>query len=226
MKVSNKLRKCLLVFAAGCGLVASSGAQADNLTITGWAVPGPHPTFQLNAPPISPPAGGFNAVFQSNSFTSYCVDLSQTFSWGSSFAVTPYSAATFFGSTRADAMNRLYTQHFTEVDTITESAAFQLALWEIVQEGTSSYSLTNGNGSFYVVSTASGGSAVSLANTWLSGLASGPTGGYQLTVLHSATKQDQLMPTPIPEPETYAMMLAGLGLLGLAARRRRASGTV
>ena len=28
-------------------------------------------------------------------------------------------------------------------------------------------------------------------------------------------------PAPIPEPETYAMMLAGLGLLGLAARRRK-----
>jgi hypothetical protein len=27
--------------------------------------------------------------------------------------------------------------------------------------------------------------------------------------------------TPIPEPETYAMLLAGLGLLGFAARRRR-----
>ena len=26
--------------------------------------------------------------------------------------------------------------------------------------------------------------------------------------------------TPVPEPETYAMMLAGLGILGLAARRR------
>lgn len=26
---------------------------------------------------------------------------------------------------------------------------------------------------------------------------------------------------PIPEPETYAMMLAGLGLLGIAARRRK-----
>ena len=29
--------------------------------------------------------------------------------------------------------------------------------------------------------------------------------------------------TPIPEPETYAMMLAGLGLLGFVARRRRQS---
>jgi hypothetical protein len=28
---------------------------------------------------------------------------------------------------------------------------------------------------------------------------------------------------PIPEPETYGMLLAGLGLIGLAARRRRAA---
>ncbi|MFZ5506990.1 MAG: PEP-CTERM sorting domain-containing protein [Pseudomonadota bacterium] len=26
---------------------------------------------------------------------------------------------------------------------------------------------------------------------------------------------------PVPEPETYALMLAGLGLIGLAAKRRR-----
>ena len=25
---------------------------------------------------------------------------------------------------------------------------------------------------------------------------------------------------PVPEPETYAMLLAGLGLIGMAARRR------
>ena len=31
---------------------------------------------------------------------------------------------------------------------------------------------------------------------------------------------------PIPEPETYAMMLAGLGMLGFTAKRRRASNTV
>ena len=29
------------------------------------------------------------------------------------------------------------------------------------------------------------------------------------------------LPTAVPEPETYAMLLAGLGLMGFVARRRR-----
>jgi choice-of-anchor C domain-containing protein len=32
---------------------------------------------------------------------------------------------------------------------------------------------------------------------------------------------DNITITPVPEPETYAMMLAGLGLLGVVARRRK-----
>jgi probable HAF family extracellular repeat protein len=45
------------------------------------------------------------------------------------------------------------------------------------------------------------------------------------TAVNSITGEYQaflLTPTaPVPEPETYAMMLAGLGLLGLTARRRK-----
>jgi hypothetical protein len=32
-----------------------------------------------------------------------------------------------------------------------------------------------------------------------------------------------VMAAPVPEPETYAMMLAGLGLLGGMARRKKMS---
>lgn len=40
--------------------------------------------------------------------------------------------------------------------------------------------------------------------------------------LHNA--QDQLyMSTPVPEPETYALLLAGLGLVGAMVRRRKAA---
>ena len=41
------------------------------------------------------------------------------------------------------------------------------------------------------------------------------------TQTQSWTSNTQLfVPAPVPEPETYAMMLAGLGLLGFRARRR------
>lgn len=40
----------------------------------------------------------------------------------------------------------------------------------------------------------------------------GETERYQLTVVQ----------TPVPEPETYAMMMAGLGLMGFMVRRRKA----
>lgn len=40
------------------------------------------------------------------------------------------------------------------------------------------------------------------------------------TNVFSGKRQDQLYMMPIPEPESYAMLLAGLGLMGILVRRR------
>lgn len=41
------------------------------------------------------------------------------------------------------------------------------------------------------------------------------------TALQASSNAGLYRVTPVPEPETYAMMLAGLGLVGVVARRRR-----
>ena len=52
-----------------------------------------------------------------------------------------------------------------------------------------------------------------------------PTGNFSglssLRINTAFTVWDNISVTPVPEPETYAMMLAGLGMLGFAARRRK-----
>lgn len=52
------------------------------------------------------------------------------------------------------------------------------------------------------------------------------TGGIALgAIWESTTRYDyvNVASLPVPEPETYALMLAGLGLLGFAVQRRKAA---
>jgi hypothetical protein len=46
--------------------------------------------------------------------------------------------------------------------------------------------------------------------------------GSNSFALHVQGNGGWYVPPPIPEPETYAMMLAGLGLLGFTAKRKKA----
>jgi hypothetical protein len=217
----------LLGLVALCALSSAQPAAADSLVMSAYQYP-PALTFQLTGPSMNVGAGGFSAVYTPTggaptSFIAYCIDLVQTFSFNSSFDVTPVSALAHFGATTAGALDRLYTQRFAAVANNIESAAFQLAVWEIMNETSGSYSVSGG--SFMAAATPGSNSndltAIGYANAWLEALSSGAFGGYRLTALTSATRQDQLMATPVSEPETYAMLLAGLGLMGFLARRRR-----
>lgn len=167
------------------------------------------------------------------SFMAWCVDIFHRLDTGSSGAsYTLRTGEQFYGSGSGTiaSLERLASYVVdSDGDALTnslqsaltgslQSAAFQLAVWEIVNEGVSS-SLNVESGDFYVT----GGTSTvrSLANTWLS-----DSQGWARTQVLGIwegpnTTQDLAVFAPIPEPETYAMILAGLGLMGLIARRRR-----
>ena len=51
-----------------------------------------------------------------------------------------------------------------------------------------------------------------------------PHDGYDGAGSHFGMDNLTVNAAPVPEPETWAMLVAGLGLLGLAARRKKAAG--
>ena len=65
-----------------------------------------------------------------------------------------------------------------------------------------------------------------LSNLFVSNTGDSATGGYEtysyFAGASAAPGTWTIGPAPIPEPETYAMLLAGLGVIGAAARRRGA----
>lgn len=123
------------------------------------------------------------------------------------------------------------------------SIALQLAIWEIVTEPTGttpSIASTNANrGNFFARTNTSAGAAtaVSAATTMLNALTGTGPMADGLFALRNGTasvpgSQDLLVfatiaapPPAIPEPASWAMLIAGFGLTGAALRRRRAAVT-
>jgi PEP-CTERM motif len=205
-------------------LALSAEAQAADVTFTGFANGSETVSFSLSAPNAtasgSVSAGGFaTTVNGSASFETFCVDLYQHISFGTLYPeYTGPSASHVFANSRAYAdLGRLYA-NTGALDTSAKEAAFQIAVWEIAYETTAgAYALGSGAASFSGGTAASSG-ALGLAASWLSGLGSGT--GRNIAVLESGEHQDVIY-APVPEPETYALLLAGLGAMGFVARRRK-----
>jgi hypothetical protein len=170
------------------------------------------------------------------SFLAYCVEPSQSFALSfKSDGVTPnfktYTVDSFSNG-QASLLQALYSSSFASIHSGNQQAAFQLAIWEIVRESSGALSIVQGDGVFFLKTAGAVGhqngvntAVQALATNYLSAAQSysGPD-LYSLTKLSNASYQDLVVATalanPVPEPESYALFLAGLGAIGLIARRR------
>lgn len=162
---------------------------------------------------------GLTEAASTTSFVAWCAELTQSFSFGVPYDYTLVSGSSYFGAQRAGDLSRLFTAAQGFVVNTATSSAMQAGIWEIIYEhGTGGYDLTGGTFS------GTGGDAATqtafgVVNGFLKNLGS-YSASYQIDVLTNGVTQDFLVPT-IPEPETWAMLLAGLGAVGLLRRRRR-----
>ena len=155
------------------------------------------------------------------SFMAFCLDPAQYSPPAPppTYVYTPMSLPTRFssGTTAAD-VETLYAKFYTPATlaSATQSAAFQWALWEIANDdfntATGGVKLTGSTDA----------SVLAATNSMLSFVAApgNMTSAYTITVHVNDVKQDYITAVPVPEPETYAMFLAGLGMMGVVARRR------
>jgi hypothetical protein len=149
-----------------------------------------------------------------SSFAAFCVEPLA----GNSVLATTYTVSSF-SAIEAAHLAALYQTSYSTSMNATQQAAFQLAVWEFTQE-TSTYGTQTGT----FVSAASS-SVTSLADSYLAAaLSFSGTSTYQVTKLTNATYQVLVTATrvvsSVPEPESYALFLAGLGAVGMIARRR------
>lgn len=152
----------------------------------------------------------YSDLTSGTSFAAFCIEPLA----GNSVLASTYSVSSFSGA-GATHLAALYQTSFSSSMNATQQAAFQLAVWEFTQEASTFGTQT---GTFR----STGPSAVTtLADSYVAA-ALGYTGtsSYKITKLTSADYQDLVVAAPVPEPESYALFLAGLGAIGLIARRR------
>ena len=161
----------------------------------------------------------------SGSFNTWCVDITHWLNTGTTIYTlgSAVELTSVFGATRVQDLTKLVNEQYSKVNDQTTSAAFQLATWAIMFGTPDQVGAFNLNSSTF--STSSGITGGTQAQDWLDHLGTAPnTGNYSISYFYQPVpgSQNLIALTPVPEPETYAMMMAGIGLIGFMASRRKA----
>lgn len=223
----------LFGFFLASAIVGMRPAAADTLWYDGPAYRPYFGTNRINVAfhepsvtrTVSP--GGFQMANMSSasagSFVAWCVDVYGTLQSSNSY--TQRTGEQFYGvsSRTVTDLERLASYSYAKwsAPASLASPAYQLAVWEIAIDTASGNGLSADN-----FAAASGDSAImDLAGSWINVVNAGTyTITQDLGIGQKgarSTRQNLAVLAPIPEAETYTMLIAGLGLMVFVARRRR-----
>jgi hypothetical protein len=233
-----KLLAAVAVSALG---LAGTPARADFVTATFSNVnPGEVVTIPVGTGTESGWAGVYNFTNASGaiagSFSGFCIDIAQNIFANQTvtFGVAALSSAPVdgiqpspMGTLRANLIGELWFNDQSLIGTSnSNAAAFQIAIWEIINEKNTNQDgtldLNINSGSFYAL--AHDGTTLTTANTWLSQLNLAGTGSTasNLMALTSLGNQDYVFQgPPSPGPDTSAapapsgLVLCFIGIIAL-----------
>jgi MYXO-CTERM domain-containing protein len=211
--------KTSLKFIAAAALVlASAGASAaSNLSANlygGGVFTAANGDFGGGSDYVTP--GVWQIEFNSNSFLAYCIAPSVALTSSSN----NYSAAAYVAS---DSVKRLYEAFYDvsvqNVSLVNNAGAqaFQLALWELKNDDAN---LLGGALQFDDLNYSVLAQANSMLGTALGNGAIANKYNYTSLTSVNPASQELLSVSPVPEAQTWAMLVAGLGLLGFMRRRK------
>ncbi len=220
----------LLPSAAQASINITNYALANGYTSGNLLIDNPSPTadFAVNGVGIGriTLTGNDTVTSAAVSFTGYCIDI-MDFLHAGLFDIVPLVSYAPLNPTQKAQLLALVSNADPLLNAATPSntisAGIQLAVWEIVYETGGTFNA--GSGIFKATTDAA---AIAKANEYL-GYVSGGTwtaqAGYQLNTLVALNGANQeqlfLIKSPVPEPATWAMMIAGFGLVGASLRARR-----
>jgi hypothetical protein len=208
----SRLKGALLGAAAAATFALTPMAHADLLP-TGYAVGSQQFSLSFGG---TQHAGGFTGTWDGTPIVFWCVELDQFFSFGGDYVYLPSlpNDATF------TLLGKLFTEAYgLALTDAAHSAAFQLAIWEIIYERND---LHIGSGTFRVTDDLGNAAAVAWAQQWLDGLATTPD-NYNVFSLQSGDHQNFITSLRVvPEPAPIALLvLASLGALVIVRRKAR-----
>jgi hypothetical protein len=171
----------------------STTARLENNISMFDRIPVIHPLRPANLPT------SFVGQFAWSGFNSFCVEIGQSISPGLHTFPTraPLASSGLANAGLVADFWRSYGPKTTGFTSVTDAAAFQLGIWELISDGPSR---NLKSGSFQVGASAS--PAVARAESWLNGTGTpAPSAGgpaVSLYVLQHPTRQDQVVWEPLP----------------------------